>query len=108
MPHELCEAWDVFSGEELFDFLGEPVELQLAVDVPIDMDNEDSGVTWRRILGRTTYLGTGSLKAQLRVSSAIGRASGRSWGIRCRACACHPCGLLGALDGKSRYVIPTN
>ena len=27
LPRKLCDAWEIFSGEELFDFLGEPVEL---------------------------------------------------------------------------------
>ena len=42
MPRELCEAWDVFSGEELFDFLGELVEPRLTLDEPVEVDSEDS------------------------------------------------------------------
>ena len=42
LPRELCDAWEIFSGEELFDFLGELVEPRLALDEPVEVDEEDS------------------------------------------------------------------
>ena len=42
LPRELREAWDIFSGAELFDFIGEPVEPRIALDEAIEVDSEDS------------------------------------------------------------------
>ena len=36
------EAWDIFSGAELFDFFGKLVEPRLALDEPVEVNSEDS------------------------------------------------------------------
>ena len=42
LPRELRDAWEIFSGAELFDFIGEPVEPRIALDEAIEVDSEDS------------------------------------------------------------------
>ena len=42
LPRELRDAWGIFSGDELFDFIGEPVEPRLALDEDVQVDSEDT------------------------------------------------------------------